>query len=93
MIERLSSTSNRKDEAIVRASIELGHSLGVRVIAEGVEDAKTFELLASLGCDLVQGYFLGRPKPACDLVFPSANTRPLNVRELNGGRAHQAESP
>ena len=73
MIERLSSTSNRKDEAIVRASIELGHSLGVRVIAEGVEDAKTFELLASLGCDLVQGYFLGRPKPARDLVFPSAN--------------------
>jgi diguanylate cyclase (GGDEF)-like protein len=91
MIQRLSSTSNRKDEAIVRASIELGHSLGVRVIAEGVEDAKTLELLASLGCDLVQGYFLGRPQPAGKLVFPSSQPRALNVRELSGGRSHRVE--
>ena len=76
MVERLSATSNRKDEAIVRATIELGHSLGVRVIAEGVEDAKTLELLASFGCDLVQGYFLGRPQPAGELVFPSPQPRP-----------------
>ena len=91
MVERLSATSNRKDEAIVRATIELGHSLGVRVIAEGVEDAKTLELLASFGCDLVQGYFLGRPQPAGELVFPSPQPRPLNVRELSGGRAHRVE--
>ena len=91
MVERLSSTSNRKDEAIVRATIELGHSLGVRVVAEGVEDAKTLELLSSFGCDLVQGYFLGRPQPAGELEFPSTQPRPLNVRELSGGRAHRLE--
>ncbi len=91
MVERLSSTSSRKDEAIVRATIELGHSLGVRVVAEGVEDAKTLELLTSFGCDLVQGYFLGRPQPAGELEFPSTQPRPLNVRELSGGRAHRLE--
>ena len=91
MVERLSTTSNRKDEAIVRATVDLGHSLGVRVIAEGVEDANTLELLASFGCDLVQGYFLGRPQPAGELVFPSPEPCPLNVRELSGGRAQRVE--
>ena len=46
---------------------------------------------ASFGCDLVQGYFLGRPQPAGELVFPSTQPRPLNVRELSGGRAHRLE--
>jgi len=46
---------------IVRASVELGHNLGLESVAEGVEDARTWDLLDSLGCDLAQGYFISRP--------------------------------
>ena len=49
------------DLIIVRSTINLGHDLGLRVIAEGVEDAPTLERLAGLGCDLAQGYHLSRP--------------------------------
>jgi diguanylate cyclase (GGDEF)-like protein len=47
--------------AVVRAIIELGHSLGLRVVAEGVETLKHWRILAELGCDIAQGYYLGRP--------------------------------
>jgi diguanylate cyclase len=43
--------------------IELAHNLDLRVIAEGVEDQPTVELLQSLGCDYAQGFHLGRPMP------------------------------
>ena len=52
------------DRAIVRAVIGLGHDLGLRVVAEGVEDEASWRLLESFDCDLVQGYFLARPMPA-----------------------------
>ena len=46
---------------IVRATIDLTHALGRRMVAEGVEDRFTLDLLAAMGCDLVQGHHLGRP--------------------------------
>jgi diguanylate cyclase (GGDEF)-like protein/PAS domain S-box-containing protein len=46
---------------IVRASVELGHSLRLELVAEGVEDQRTWELLAVLGCDMAQGYLISRP--------------------------------
>lgn len=49
---------------IVQSVIELGHALGMRVVAEGVEDRESLELLKSLGCDLAQGFLLGRPLSA-----------------------------
>jgi diguanylate cyclase (GGDEF)-like protein len=49
------------DEVIVRAVVDLARNLGVRTIAEGVEDLATWEQLAELGCDSAQGYFLARP--------------------------------
>jgi EAL domain-containing protein (putative c-di-GMP-specific phosphodiesterase class I) len=55
-----------KDESdliIVRSTINLGHDLGLNVIAEGVEDAPTLERLALIGCDLAQGYHVSRPLP------------------------------
>jgi diguanylate cyclase (GGDEF)-like protein/PAS domain S-box-containing protein len=54
---------------IVRASIELGHSLQLESVAEGVEDARTWDLLRLLGCDLAQGYFISRPMLA-EQVLP-----------------------
>jgi EAL domain-containing protein (putative c-di-GMP-specific phosphodiesterase class I) len=55
---------DKSDLIIVRSTIGLGHDLGLRVIAEGVEDEMTLARLASLGCDLAQGYHLGAPMPA-----------------------------
>jgi diguanylate cyclase len=52
------------DAAIVRASVELGHALGLTVVAEGVEDTATLGVLADLGCDRAQGYLISRPLPA-----------------------------
>jgi diguanylate cyclase (GGDEF)-like protein len=55
------------DYVLVRSLIELGHNLGLTVVAEGVEDAATLRELASIGCDTAQGYHVGRPMPAKDL--------------------------
>jgi EAL domain-containing protein (putative c-di-GMP-specific phosphodiesterase class I) len=52
---------------IVRSTVDLGHNLGMHVVAEGVEDEDTWRVLDALGCDAVQGYFLGKPMPAARL--------------------------
>jgi EAL domain-containing protein (putative c-di-GMP-specific phosphodiesterase class I) len=49
--------------AIVRTTIELGHSLGLKVVAEGIETPEVWASLLRLGCDLAQGYFVSRPMP------------------------------
>ncbi|MEQ8514491.1 MAG: EAL domain-containing protein, partial [Chromatocurvus sp.] len=51
------------DRDLVRIIIEIGHLFGLHVVAEGVEDRKTLEILRALGCDVVQGYFFSRPMP------------------------------
>ena len=56
-------TSNSDDAVIVRSTIELGHNLGLRLVAEGVEDAETWSMLQALGCDVIQGFHLARPMP------------------------------
>jgi diguanylate cyclase len=58
---------SEKDAAIVRATIDLGHTLGLQVVAEGVENKITFDILAALGCDLIQGYFLAQSMTDEDL--------------------------
>jgi EAL domain-containing protein (putative c-di-GMP-specific phosphodiesterase class I) len=50
--------------AIVRATSDLAGSLGLEVVAEGVEDEATWDMLRSIGCSTAQGYFLSRPMPA-----------------------------
>jgi diguanylate cyclase (GGDEF)-like protein len=65
----LISHDKSREHDLIRSTIELGHALGLRVVAEGVEDLITLELLGQLGCDLAQGYFISRPMPASDVVF------------------------
>jgi len=60
-------TTSNSDAVIVRSTIDLGHNLGLHVVAEGVENLATWEELAALGCDTAQGYHLGRPMPAAEL--------------------------
>jgi len=62
------ATTDKEALAIVRMVIILGHELGMTVVAEGVEDQATWELLAELGCDTVQGYYIARPMES-DEVF------------------------
>jgi diguanylate cyclase (GGDEF)-like protein len=56
------------DTKIVRSTIDLGHNLGLRVVAEGIESEAVWHLLARLGCDQGQGYFMSKPMPADQLA-------------------------
>jgi diguanylate cyclase (GGDEF)-like protein len=57
-------TASREDTMLVQSAIDLGHNLGMSVVAEGVEDHQTLVTLQDLGADVIQGYFLGRPMDA-----------------------------
>jgi diguanylate cyclase len=52
----------------VRSIVDLAHSLGLRVVAEGVETVDTWRALQALGCDLAQGYLISRPLPGDQLT-------------------------
>jgi EAL domain-containing protein (putative c-di-GMP-specific phosphodiesterase class I) len=59
---------------IVRSTIDLGHNLGLKVVAEGVEDISVWNMLRSLGCDDAQGYFMSRPlAPRALAIWVRAN--------------------
>ncbi|MCW8885797.1 MAG: EAL domain-containing protein, partial [Motiliproteus sp.] len=60
---------DKRDEKIVNSTIHLAHSLGLKVVAEGVEDQQSLEALTAMKCDILQGYFIGRPVPAEQLKF------------------------
>lgn len=59
---------NRNTQAIPRAIVEMGHGMEMRVLAEGIETPKQFEILHELGCDYGQGYHIARPLPEADLL-------------------------
>ena len=56
--------SNADDRAIVKATIDMAHAVGLTVVAEGVETAEQAEYLREFGCDRAQGYLYARPQPA-----------------------------
>jgi diguanylate cyclase (GGDEF)-like protein/PAS domain S-box-containing protein len=59
--------TNQVDATIVRSTVALAHHLGLQVVAEGVEDESTCDLLAAMECDTIQGYYLSRPVPTREL--------------------------
>ena len=59
-----SATTNERDLAFIRAATDLGHGLGLAVVAEGVETAEQLELVTEVGCDLAQGFFILPPVTA-----------------------------
>jgi diguanylate cyclase (GGDEF)-like protein len=61
------TSDSTKDLALLRATVQLAHALGLKVVAEGVEEPSTLTLLTQLGCDLAQGYHIGKPAPAPQL--------------------------
>jgi diguanylate cyclase (GGDEF)-like protein len=74
----LDMTRDAEDAVIVRSTVDLARNLGLRVVAEGVETAETYDQLAAYGCHAAQGYHLSRPLPA------PALTRWLRRRGLVG---------
>ncbi|NLU79514.1 EAL domain-containing protein [Micromonospora sp. HNM0581] len=85
----LGMAEDADDAAIVRSTIELAKALGLRVVAEGVEDERTWRMLHLAGCDAAQGWFYARPMPAEELVAWLARYRPL--RPIGG--LDEAEIP
>ncbi len=71
-IAPLAGGARTRTAELVGATIDLGHALGLRVVAEGVEDAAALALLVELGCDVAQGYAIGRPVAAAELAFDGA---------------------
>jgi spermidine/putrescine-binding protein len=65
--------SDARSWAFVRGGIDLGHDLGMQVVAKGVEDVVTRDLLVRLGCDVGQGYFFARPVAALAVGAPGLN--------------------
>jgi diguanylate cyclase len=79
-IAPLAGGARGRDAELVQATIALGHALGLRVVAEGIEDADALELLRELRCDVAQGYAIGRPVPAaeCALHRGAPDTAPAS---------------
>jgi EAL domain-containing protein (putative c-di-GMP-specific phosphodiesterase class I)/GGDEF domain-containing protein len=70
--------ANENDRIMVRSTINLAHELGLRVVAEGVEDEATLQLLRSMGCDYAQGYLVGKPmsfEELCRIAAEHATAR------------------
>jgi len=63
----LNLAKSEEDRILVRSTIELGHNLGLKITAEGVEDLESVNMLREYGCDTLQGYFISRPLPASEL--------------------------
>jgi EAL domain-containing protein (putative c-di-GMP-specific phosphodiesterase class I) len=72
---------------ILRSTINLGHALNLKVVAEGVEIAASWEALGHFGCDLVQGYFVSKPLPAADFMAWA------NSRQIDAPRAAAPGAP
>lgn len=71
------------DQIIVRSTIDLAHNMGLHVVAEGIEDQFSLSWLATHQCELAQGYFISRPKPASELT-PWLLNPPLFFESRNG---------
>jgi len=84
---------------IVRSAVDLGHNLGMTVVAEGVQDAMARSDLADMGCDLVQGYEICRPIPARELELwmetqlGISTSPPPSVPAQQVPRRRQVEAP
>ena len=84
---------NESDLIIVRSTINLGHDLGLNVIAEGVEDNPTLEQLATLGCDLAQGYHVSKPMPADAFNTWLTKTAPHPAKDANAKGSQSKSAP
>jgi len=91
----LTLATSPRNTSMVQAIIELGHTLGLRVVAEGVEDLRSQEMLTSLQCDVAQGYLISRPVPAhvLDQWLTQAPVTPRRTSGTDALRRHLSAAP
>jgi diguanylate cyclase len=68
---------DKGDAMLVRSTVQLAHELGIKVVAEGIEDEACLDYLKTIGCDYAQGYFVGKPLIAADLA--ALVSRPMKI--------------
>ena len=73
-------SENEHNDAIVRTTVELAHSMGLSVVAEGVEDENTLRTIAEIGCEQAQGYYLSKPVPAEELANWLDSFKPVSYK-------------
>lgn len=73
-------TTKPDDQIIVKTTVEMCHNLGYQVVAEGVENQEIMDILDSLGCDIIQGYYLARPMPLAALIDWLSQRQGANAR-------------
>ena len=86
----LGMVTNQVDRVVVRSTLELASQLGLRVVAEGVEDEDSAALLAEYGCRVGQGWHYGRPVPAHELVLDLPGT---DARRTDASRTDAPSTP
>ncbi|OYY48792.1 MAG: EAL domain-containing protein, partial [Methylophilaceae bacterium 17-43-7] len=62
----MNMANSENDTIIVRSTVDLGHNLNLKVVAEGIENIEVWNLLVNMGCDYGQGYMMGKPMPEND---------------------------
>jgi diguanylate cyclase (GGDEF)-like protein len=82
----LGMTTTQQDAVLVRTAIDLGHNLGLTVVAEGVEGAEHVSALRELGCDIAQGYHYARPMPDAEFTALLARAGTLHGAALPASR-------
>jgi EAL domain-containing protein (putative c-di-GMP-specific phosphodiesterase class I) len=87
--------TSQQDAVLVRTAIDLGHNLGLTVVAEGVEGEEHVDALRALGCDIAQGFHYARPMPAGRLSELLDEVGTIHDGELThqGGVTHDASVP
>ncbi len=90
-VERISASNGTY--SIVQAIVALGHSLGLQVVAEGVERGDQLECLRTLGCNLLQGYLFAPPMPASRIPRHMAPAHPIVYRSREAKRVQPAAVP
>jgi diguanylate cyclase len=81
-VDGLVAPERARDADLVRATIDLAHTMGLRVVVEGIEDQATLDLVADFRCELVQGYFISPPRPADELFAWVGSRRRDSRRSL-----------
>ena len=71
----MTALESHEARAVIKSIVDLGKSLGLRVAAEGVEDAATLDYITSVGCDFAQGYFISEPLPGRDALAWTGRTK------------------
>jgi diguanylate cyclase (GGDEF)-like protein len=91
----MNMTDSAEDASIVRSAIQLGHSLNLSVVAEGIERPEHLVQLEDFGCDIAQGFHLGRPVPAEEIPGWLQSLRESSAEEMDGAtraRGHGADA-